>query len=91
MGNLTPGARLIYERVDGVIYAREFGKNDRQVVGYESGRDYDPRTRDGRSLHEHIQEDKLWGDIRRTAQTNPTLRDALDRVIEIYQLIKKHE
>jgi hypothetical protein len=30
----------------------------------------------------------MWGDIRRTARTNPTLQDALERAIMIYQLSK---
>ena len=98
MGQLTPGATLIYERAEGIIYAREFGKTERHVVGYESGREYDPitghridydsRTPDGRPLHDHIMEDKLWGEIRRAARTNPTLQDALERAIMIYQLSK---
>ena len=35
MGTLTPGSTLIYERVGGVIYARESGKNERVVIGYD--------------------------------------------------------
>jgi len=50
--------------------------------------DYDKRTSDGRLLREHMQEDKMWGDIRRLAQTNPALQDAVERVIIIYRLIK---
>jgi hypothetical protein len=38
MGALTPGATYIYERVNEVVYAREFGKTERHVVGYK----YDP-------------------------------------------------
>ena len=101
MGTLKPGATLIYERADGIIYAREFGKTERHVVGYESGREYEPitghridhdeRTSDGRPLFEHIQENKMWGEIRRAAQTNPTLQDALERAIMIYQLSKPDE
>jgi hypothetical protein len=103
MGSLTPGAKYIYERADGIIYAREFGADPgtREVVGYESGREYDPitghkishdaRTPDGRPLFDHIQENKMWGEIRRTAKTNPTLQDALDRVIMIYNLSKTNE
>jgi hypothetical protein len=101
MGQLKPGATYIYERADGVVYAREFGADPttRQVVGY----DYDPitgqkiphqwdsRTSDGQTLHDRIMEDKLWGEIRRAAPANPTLQDALDRVIMIYQLSKQHE
>jgi hypothetical protein len=103
MGQLTPGATLIYERADGIIYARESGADPstREVVGYESGREYDPitghkishdaRTPDGRPLYDHIQENKLWGEIRRAAPSNPALQDALDRVIMIYRLTKTDE
>jgi hypothetical protein len=33
-------------------------------------------------------EDKMWGEIRRAAKTNPTLQDALDHVIMIHKLTK---
>jgi len=33
-------------------------------------------------------DDKLWGEIRREAKTNPTLQSALDRAIMIYRLSK---
>ena len=84
MGSLVPGVPLIYERVDGTVYARRVGELERTVVGY----DHDPRTSDGRPLHDHIQDSKLWGDIRREAKINPTLQDALERAIMIYQLSK---
>jgi hypothetical protein len=51
----------------------------------------DPRTSDGRQLHDHIMEDRMWGEIRRMAKTNSTLQQALERVIMIYQLIKTNE
>ena len=53
--------------------------------------DYDKRTADGRPLVDHIREDKMWGDIRRLAKTNPALQDAVERVIMIYKLIKVDE
>jgi hypothetical protein len=89
MGQLTPGATYIYERVGDEIYAREFGAKDRTLVGYDQK--YDPRTQDGRPLREHLLEDKLWGNIRRAAHTNPALHDALDRAIMIYNLSKTNE
>jgi len=76
MGNLKPGAKYIYERVDDTVYAREAGETERIEVGWK----YDPRTSDGRPLHEHIMDDKLWGEIRRAAKTNPALQEAIDRV-----------
>jgi hypothetical protein len=84
MGKLTPGAQYIYERNGDTIYRRESGSDPstREVVGY------DARTGDGRPLIEHIKEDKLWGEIRRAAETNPALQQALDRAILLYRLSK---
>jgi hypothetical protein len=86
MGSLKPGATYVYERNNGIVYAREFGADPstRREIGW----DYDPRTSDGRPLHDHIMDDKMWGEIRREARTNPTLQKALDRVIMIYKLSK---
>ena len=90
MGNLTPGATYIYEQNGDEVYAREFGKTDRKLIGYkyQMQNKPDPRTNDGRPLHEHIMEDKMWGEIRREARTNITLQKALDRAIMIYRLSK---
>ena len=99
MGTLKPGATLIYERVGNEVYARESGADPstRRLMGYAydpvNGHhvDYDKRTSDGRPLFDHLQEDKMWGEIRRAANTNPTLQDALERAIMIYKLTKTHE
>ena len=90
MGQLKPGAKYIYERVDGVTYAREFGANssERFEIGYDwSGED----QQRGRSMRDRLMEDKLWGNIRRAAEKNPALKDALDKAIEIYHLTKEHK
>ena len=85
MGQLKPGATYIYERVGDTVFRRESGATDREVVGY------DARMNDGRLLVDHIQEEKLWGQIRQAARTNPALQDALERAIMIYQLSKTNE
>ena len=85
MGQLRPGVTYIYERDGDTVFRRESGAVEREVMGY------DYRTSDGKPLYDHIQEDKMWGEIRRAAKTNPTLQDAVDRVIMIYQLTKQHE
>jgi hypothetical protein len=87
MGKLKPGATYVYERVDGTVYAREAGSDPSTRT--EVGWNYDSRTSDGRPLHDHIMEDKLWGNIRREAKSNPLLQDALDRAKMIYELSKK--
>jgi hypothetical protein len=85
MGTLKPGATYVYERADGIIYAREQGADPRErfVVGYESGKDYDP-------VRTEIKENQLWHEIRSAAKTNPVLQEELDRVKVIYEL-SKHE
>jgi hypothetical protein len=87
MGTLKPGATYIYERNGDEVYAREFGEKDRKLIGYNE-KHVDIRTSDGRPLHEKIMEDKMWGEIRREALTNPALQKALDRAIMIYRLSK---
>jgi hypothetical protein len=75
MGMLTPGATYIYERANGVIYAREFGKTDRHVVGYD----------DSNSKQRQL---SIWNDILLESEHNPALQKALDNVIMIYRLSK---
>jgi hypothetical protein len=90
MGNLKPDATYIYERNGDAIYAREVGQTERILVGYQYEMEDkpDPRTIDGRPLYKHILENKMWGEIRRMAPTNPALQKALDRAIIIYKLSK---
>ena len=82
MGTLKPGATYIYERADGIVYAREEGADPRErfVIGYESADAYDVRS--------NIQENQLWNNIRLAAQSNPALQEALDRAMVIYKLSK---
>ena len=79
MGTLTPGATYIYEKADGITYAREVGAphNDR----FEIGRDYE------RFLKDELQ---LWEEIVREGRTNKTLQSALERVKIVYHLSKDH-
>jgi hypothetical protein len=96
MGTLKPGATYIYERVGNEVYARESGADPstRQLMGYNydpvTGHqiDYNKSTTTGDRLFDRLQEDKMWGDIRRLARTTPALQDAMERVIMIYKLIK---
>ena len=90
MGTLIPEARYVYERSGEEIYAREIGSTERKLVGYQYENKVDPRTSDGRPLYEHMKEDKLWGDIRRAARTNPALQNALEQCIVIFNLSKDH-
>lgn len=78
MGSLKPGATYIYERADGIMYAREFGSDPstRRIIGYDL---------ESSPERKHF---SLWNDILKEAETNPTLQNALDRVIMLYKLSK---
>jgi hypothetical protein len=78
MGNLKPGATLIYERANGVITAREFGSAEKHVIGYNVS---------GSPEQAHLSE---WNEILRAAESNPALQAALDRVKIIYNLSKQN-
>ena len=87
MSKFKPGAKYIYERVGDVAYAREFGadSSERFEIGYYNWSD-EGQQRGG--TIDSLIEGKLWGDIRRLARTNETLRSELERVIMVYNLIK---
>ena len=84
MSQLESGATYVYEKHDGVVYARKFGDPPNQR--FEIGRDYESQ-----SVFNDLQEAKLWGEIHRAAKTNPALQDALDRAKVIYELTKQEQ
>lgn len=84
MGSLTPGATYIYERSEGIIYAREFGKTERHVVGYESGKDYDLVGSNRRMMSE-------LNKVVEMCETDPAMKELLDKLFVLYNLKKTHE
>ncbi len=90
MGSLKPGTTYVYERANGITYARELGSDPSSRVAI--GWDYDPnKPKDGRAKYAEIREGQLWKDVRETAKTNPALQKVLDRAILVYQLIKEEK
>lgn len=75
MSNLEPGQQYIYEKSNGITYARKFGSTDRFVIGY----DLEVKEQE---------EDAVWREIRKTAKTNKALQRALDRAKMLYRLSK---
>jgi hypothetical protein len=67
----------IYESPDkgATVYEREFGESERRLVK--------------ESLHKQLKDAQMWGEIHRMGETNPTMRDELDRVIALYHLLKE--
>ena len=73
---------MIYESPDKgeTVFGREIGSTERVLISESPNK---------KNLHEQLMEDYMWGEIRRLSKTNPTLKDAMDKVIMVYNLIKK--
>ena len=80
MGTLKPGATYIYERVAGSIFAREFGKSERKLVGYAT--DVSP---DMQMLRSEINQVLIM------CESDPVMRELLDQLFVLYNLKKNHE
>ena len=77
MSLLKPGATYVYENDGNKIYARESGSNVRILIGETD-------------VFKSMKETQLWHEIRKAAETNPTLQKELDRVKILYYLSIKH-
>jgi len=82
MGTLKPGEALIYERANGVTYARYRDPPYNTIPRWEIG-----RTQEA-DLHLEL---RLWEDIMRASWNNKQLQDAIERVKIIYALSKKDD
>jgi hypothetical protein len=69
----------IYESPDkgATIYERNPGELKRELV------------KENTSYFEKLKEDKMWGEIRRLAHTNPAMKEYTDRCVELYHLLKE--
>ena len=90
MGQLKPGATYIYERANGVTYAREAGAHpgDRFAIGWDAGA---VEINTGTFLGMPIKQVGELVAIDQAAEHNPTLQDALDRVKMLYELTRTQE
>jgi hypothetical protein len=80
MGNLKPGATLIYERANGRIYAREFGTINRTMVGYDV--DHSPEF--------HIIRQEI-NQVLTMCEQDSAMRELLDQLFVLYNLKKSYE
>jgi hypothetical protein len=79
MGDLTPGATYIYERVDNRIYARKMGETKRRMVGWADNNDSGLAMRGYRSEINHVLT---------MCETDPAMRELLDQLFVLYNLKK---
>ena len=77
MGTLKPGATYIYERVAGTIFAREFGKTERKVVGYTT--DFNA---------EFAMYKSEINRVLTMCEKDPAMKELLDQLFVLYNLKK---
>jgi hypothetical protein len=87
MGNLIPGAALIYERAEGVVYARYRDPPHNTLPRWIVGGD---PVAVGKAQGELLPYSE-WVNLCRLALENQTLKKQLDKTVEIYYLIKEEQ
>ena len=82
MGELLPGEALIYERSNGVVYARyrDFPEVPRWIIG---GDPAGVARAQGDMLNYSD-----WQDLCRLAKEHPTLEKLLDQLVTTYYIVK---
>ena len=82
MGALKPGVTYIYESEGGRIYAREFGKTERQIVGY------DVKQQETAERRYYMNE---MNKVLAMCEQDPGMKDLLDQLFVLYNLKKTNE
>jgi hypothetical protein len=87
MGRLRPGAEYVYEKANGITYAREVGAHpgDR----FEIGRDWN-YTDEPKILGMPLNQVAVYVDMVREAEHNPALQAALEHARIVYELCRDH-
>ena len=82
MGDLIPNQTLIYERANGVVFARYADKPEipRWVVGGDPG----AVAREQGKLLDYGE----WNNLCEVAATNPTLAKQMDKLVNLYYMVK---
>ena len=80
MGQLKPNATYIYEHVNGITYAREYGSTHRTIIGMSA---------DAYNTITSITDEELWRNIREAAKSNEALQRALEHCKILYYLQKE--
>lgn len=85
MGELLPGEALIYERVDSVVYARYRDKPE--IPRWIIGGDPAAINRAEGNLFSYSN----WQDMMRVAEHNKTLKKQMQKLLDIYYIVKDNK
>lgn len=79
---LIPGEALIYERVNGVVYARYRDPPYNQIERWTIG---------GENYQGQLLGYADWQELMKLAEQHPTLKTQLDKLINLYYIIKEEK
>lgn len=79
---LIPNAALIYENVDGVVYARYRDAPHNQIPRWIIG---------GKLNNINKYNYNIWKDICDKSEFNPTLKSQLDKLLNMYYIVKDND
>ena len=82
MGNLIPNEALIYERANGVVFARYQNKPEipRWIIGGDPGA--------VARAQGHLLDYGEWMKLCEVAETNSTLKKLMDKLVTTYYIVK---
>ena len=81
---MIPGQALIYESVNGVIYARYRDPPHNTIPRWIIGKYSDPISRASNDLFSYSD----YQDMMRIAETNETLKNQMKKLLDIYYILK---
>ena len=87
MGSLIPGEALIYERADGVVYARYRDPPNNKLPRWIIGGD---PTAVGKAQGELLSYAE-WQELCELAEEYPTIKKLLDKVVVAYYTVKDNK
>lgn len=87
MSNLLPGEPLIYERHDGVVYARYRDAPHNLIPRWIVGGDPGGVARAQGNLLQYSE----WQELCNLAQEHPTLMKQLDKLVTTYYIIREEQ
>lgn len=88
MGSLKPGVQYVYEKTDGVVYARQMG--DPPDKRFEIGSDYTAKN-GPKICGMPIEEVSMLVDMVKQSEHHPALQEALERAKLIYRLCQAED
>jgi hypothetical protein len=81
---LIPDAALIYERANGVVYARYRDAPHNSIPRWIIGGDPEAVSRAEGNLFSYSE----WNDMMRLALKNPTLKKQMQKLLNIYYIVR---